>query len=43
MGAERTDEALTRAAIDGRRRGETLSIEELGKIARELSPVSTES
>lgn len=34
--AERADEALARAGIDGRRRGETLSIEEFAKLAREL-------
>jgi 16S rRNA (adenine1518-N6/adenine1519-N6)-dimethyltransferase len=36
VGAERADEALSRAGIDGRRRGETLSIEEFANIAQEL-------
>jgi 16S rRNA (adenine1518-N6/adenine1519-N6)-dimethyltransferase len=36
VGAERADEALSRAGIDGRRRGETLSIEEFAIIAQEL-------
>ncbi len=36
LGAERADDALTRAEIDGRRRGETLSIEEFARLAAEM-------
>jgi 16S rRNA (adenine1518-N6/adenine1519-N6)-dimethyltransferase len=36
FGAELSDAALTAAGIDGRRRGETLSVEEFGALARGL-------
>ncbi len=36
VGAERADDVLTRAAIDGKRRGETLSLEEIAGLAAAL-------
>ncbi len=35
--SERVDEALTKAEIDGKRRGETLSVEEFWRLATKLS------
>lgn len=37
LGAERTDAALAAAGIDGKRRGETLSVEELASIGRAIA------
>jgi 16S rRNA (adenine1518-N6/adenine1519-N6)-dimethyltransferase len=37
VGAERADTILTATAIDGRRRGETLALDEIAALARALS------
>jgi 16S rRNA (adenine1518-N6/adenine1519-N6)-dimethyltransferase len=41
FGPERTDAALAAASIDGKRRGETLSIEELASLGDRIAPAAT--
>jgi 16S rRNA (adenine1518-N6/adenine1519-N6)-dimethyltransferase len=36
VGAERADDVLARASIDGKRRGETLSLDEIARLAAAL-------